>query len=260
MSAEVLHGDCIEVMRGMADASVDAIICDLPYGTTGCKWDDVVPLAPLWEEYARVAKQNAPIVLTSVQPFTTDLINSKREWFKYAWVWVKSQPGDCTNAKNKPMRKHEDVLVFSEGTTANRSQRRMPYFPQGLKPSGRARTTGDNNPGRNGGSFKPFRPSHKPYTQEWTNYPNTVLQFDNERGCVHPTQKPVALMEYLVRSYTEEGATVLDNTCGSGTTGVACVRARRSFVGIERDVSYVETARRRIADAQAQAVLDLGVA
>jgi site-specific DNA-methyltransferase (adenine-specific) len=248
----IIQGDCLEEMKKLPDGCIDMILCDLPYGTTACKWDHVIPFEPLWKEYKRLIKDRVAIVLTASQPFTTDCIISNRQWFKYCWIWEKSQPGDCMNAKNKPMKAHEDIIIFSSGTTANRSEKRMVYNPQGLLPSGRKRTDGDNNPGKNGNSFRPFRSSHHPYTQEWTNYPTSVLHFDNERGVDHPTQKPVALFEYLIKTYTNEGDLVLDNCIGSGTTAVAAKRTGRHFIGIELSEEYCEIARKRVAAVPAR--------
>ena len=242
-----LHlGDCLEVMKQIPDGSVDMILCDLPYGTTACKWDSVIPFEPLWEQYRRVTKPNAAIVLTASQPFTTALINSNFELFKYCWVWEKSRAGDVFNAKNKPLKKHEDVVVFSAGTTANGSSNRMPYFPQGLVPMHKMVKNHETTR-----AFFAPRPSHKEtYVQEATGYPTSVLKFGNDTGH-HPTQKPVALMEYLVRTYTNEGETVMDNTMGSGTTGVACANAGRRFIGIEMDPGYFKIAEARISEAYA---------
>jgi site-specific DNA-methyltransferase (adenine-specific) len=247
MTYELMLGVCLDKMKDIPDGSVEMVLCDLPYGTTACKWDTVIPFEPLWEQYRRVAKPNAAIVLTASQPFTTALIASNFNDFKYEWIWEKSVAGDCMNAKNKPMKKHENVLVFSTGTTANKSSRRMPYFPQGLKPTERKRSGTDY--GVTGGSFKVPRPSHGPYVQTVTGYPTSILKFNNDSDKHHPTQKPVALMEYLIRTYTNEGETVLDNTMGSGTTGVACANTGRKFIGIEKDEGYFKIAEQRIKEA-----------
>ena len=240
----LLLGDTLERMKEIPDGNVDMVMSDLPYGTTACKWDAIIPFEPLWAAYRRVCKKNAAIVLTASQPFTTVLINSNFGWFKYCWVWEKTVCGDVFNAKNKPLKRHEDVVVFSSGTTANGSENRMPYYPQGL--------TRINKKVKNTETVRAFfapRPSHKEsYVQEHTDYPDSILRFANDRGH-HPTQKPVALMEYLIRTYTLEGETVLDNTMGSGTTGVACVNLGRNFIGIERDESYFAIAKQRIEAA-----------
>ena len=237
-------GDCLEVMKELKDKSVDMVLADLPYGTTACKWDEVIPFEPMWEQYNRVTKDNAAIVLFSSQPFTATLIVSNLQMFKYEWVWEKSVAGDCMNAKNKPMKKHENILVFSKGTTANRSNRRMTYFPQGLIPIERARSGTDY--GATGGSFKVPRPSHKPYIQTLTGYPTSIIKYKNDLEKNHPTQKPVPLLEYLIKTYTNEGDTVLDNVMGSGSTGVACKNLNRKFIGIEKEPKYFEIAEKRI--------------
>jgi site-specific DNA-methyltransferase (adenine-specific) len=208
----------------------------------------VIPFEPLWREYKRLIKPRGAIVLFGSQPFTSLLVTSNLAWFKYQWVWEKSIAGDCMNAKNKPMPKHEDMCVFSPGTTANRSLLRMAYYPQDLQPCNRKRTGRDY--GATGGSFKVPRPSHGPYTQRAEGYPTSIVYFAKDTETLHPTQKPVALLEYLIRTYTNEGGTVLDNTMGSGTTGVACVQTGRSFVGIEKDAGYFDIAKRRIETAQ----------
>lgn len=246
VTARVIHGDCIEQMRAMADGCVDMICCDLPYGTTACKWDTPIPLGPLWEQYKRVIKGNGAIVLTASQPFTTALIASNMEWFKYCWVWDKVAKGDIFNAKNKPMKRHEDVCVFSSGTTANKSPRRMPYYPMGVTASDR-RPEGRN---RRDGAFRGVRPSHSEvYQPQGAGYPSSIIRFSNadRTNIVHPTQKPVALIEYLIRTYTNEGETVLDNAAGSFSTGVACLNTGRNFIGIEKDPEYFRLGVERLA-------------
>lgn len=234
-------GDCLEIMPTLPTASVDLILCDLPYGTTACAWDAVIPFAQLWQEYRRLIRDNGAIVLTASQPFTSTLIMSAIDLFKYEWIWEKSRPTDFPNANNKPMKKHENVLVFSKGTTANGSSRKMRYFPQGLVQANRKvkRTSR--------GGFQGERPNQTDeYVSTHTNFPHSVLGIASEGGTVHPTQKPVALMEYLIRTYTNEGDLVLDNCMGSGTAGVACKNTNRRFVGIERDPTYFEIARKRV--------------
>ncbi len=229
----LLHGDCLERMAEIPDGSVDMVLCDLPYGTTACKWDTVIPFEPLWAAYRRVCKKNAAIVLTASQPFTSVLGASNISMLKYAWVWEKSAATGHLNAKRMPMKLHEDVLVFSEGVHT--------YHPQDLKPLGKMVRRGNN--GDN------FGVSGTENFQEFTNYPRSILRFPAEGKSVHPTQKPVALMEYLIRTYTNPGDVVLDNTMGSGTTGVACVNTGRWFIGIERDPKYFQIAKDRIQTA-----------
>ena len=250
------HGDCLDILPTLPKHSVDLVLTDPPYGTTACKWDAVIPLKPMWRELHRVIKPHRAIVLTAIQPFTTTLIVSNPAMFKYCWVWEKNVVAGFAHAKNKPMSKHEDIIVFSTGAVAHktRSRQRMPYFPQGLtrleKPLRKLTTN-------NVTGFMP-RPSQTEFvTQTHTGYPSTVLQFDCERAGFHPTQKPVALMAYLINTYTRRGATVLDFTMGSGTTGVACAETGRQFIGIERNRDYFGVANDRIAaavsDSQSQA-------
>ena len=227
----LLHGDCLELMAQIPDGSVDMILCDLPYGTTRNKWDSVIPFDRLWSEYRRVCQ--GPIVLTASQPFTSLLVVSALDLFKYAWVWEKSDATWHLNAKRMPMKLHEDVLVFAIGDQV--------YNPQGLVPHNKVTRRGSN-----GGNFGA---SGKENFQEWTNYPRSIVHFPQEGKAVHPTQKPVALMEYLLRTYTNEGETVLDNCMGSGTTGVACANTGRNFIGIEKDDKYFAIAQARIKAA-----------
>ncbi len=247
---KLLNGDCLELMRDLPDSSVDLILCDLPYGTTACTWDSVIPFEALWTQYRRVIKPKGAIVLTASQPFTTALIASNYNWFKYCWVWEKNRPTNFAHAKNKPMKKHEDVCVFSPGTTVHETQsaNRMTYNPQGLTSLGkRVKAAKRKNPVD---TFFSPRDSHGDYVQSATGYPHSVLRFSTDMTGLHPTAKPVALMEYLIRTYTNPGDTVLDNCMGSGTTGVACVNTGRKFIGMEMDVKYFEIAQQRISLAQ----------
>jgi len=242
MTTTLLQGDCIEKMKAIKDGSVDLVLTDPPYGTTACKWDSVIPFDVMWEQVWRVLKPNGAAVFTASQPFTSALVMSQIENFKYEWVWEKTKPGGIFNAKNMPMKKHENVLVFSKGTCANCSADRMNYYPQGLirvdKKAKNSKRSGLDTIGN-----RPSRVGE--YTQEFSGYPDTLLNFASEGSTVHPTQKPVPLMEYLIKTYTNEGETVLDFTMGSGTTGVACQNTGRNFIGIERDDKYFAIARAR---------------
>lgn len=242
------QGDCLEVMKSLS--SVDAIIADLPYGTTACKWDTVIPFEPLWEQYKRIIKPRGAVVLFGSQPFTSALVMSNLGWFKYCWVWEKTRGSGFINCKNRPTSKHEDLCVFSPGTIANCSPRRMTYNPQGLIHSPYHKKRNKPMTAKKGG-FLGTRPSHvSEYDVEYINYPSSVLEVSNPNsGLVHPTQKPTALLSYLIRTYTNEGETVLDNTMGSGTTGVACVETARNFIGIELDKKYFQIAKKRIKQA-----------
>lgn len=246
---ELYNGDCIEVMKNISSGSVDMILCDLPYGTTACKWDTVIPFEPLWAEYKRVIKLNGAIVLFGSQPFTTKLISSNFEDFKYQWVWEKSKGSNFTHAKNMPIKLHEDICVFSQGKIGHLIQlkeKRMPYNPQDLIKVDKKWS----RPKKYDSEHGLDRPSHSlDRVIEFENYPRSILKFTNsdnrERG-QHPTQKPVALCEYLIKTYTSEGECVLDNTMGSGTTGVACKNLNRNFIGIEKDETYFNIAKQRI--------------
>lgn len=317
---KLMHGDCLELMKKLPDASVDMILCDLPYGTTACKWDSVIPFGPLWAEYRRVAKPNAAIVLTASQPFTSAAVMSNPDMFRYSWVWEKEQGVNFLSAKKNPMKVHEDILVFyldeaevkgrsrkfSElrdyfagerarlGLTAGEIKRilgndmgghyftngvqwtlpteenylklqatggfcrdwsemkrqfdqiaeecRIQYFPQ--MTVGKPYISGLGSSGEVTGNVSKTRTKN-----EGTRYPRSIQRFNRETG-LHPTQKPVALMEYLIRTYTNEGELVLDNCMGSGTTGVACVNTSRNFIGMEMDDRYFEIAKKRIEDAK----------
>jgi hypothetical protein len=236
----LILGDCLEHLGEVPDGSIDLVLCDLPYGATRCPWDTPLPLGPLWAHYRRVLKPGAVAVLTAVQPFASALVASNPRWFRYEWVWVKNRATNPFCARTRPLRRHELILVFSAGAPAYRPQmgRGTPY---------RAfRARGGAVVGPSYGA----RPSRHRDNPEGERYPASALFFPCERG-LHPAQKPVALMEYLVRTYTDPGGAVLDNAMGSGTTVVAALRAGRSAVGIERDPSFFEIASRRAASVLA---------
>ncbi len=322
------QGDCLEIMQEIPPDSVDLILCDLPYGTTDCKWDHVLPMDALWKEYRRILKTNGVAALFCAQPFTTTLINSNRTAFRYCWYWLKNQATGFAFARYQPMRRIEEIAVFvcnvpgKDNTDRHKALRE--YMQAQLKASGHTRAsinkllgnsmashyftmgsqfsippreqweklqagTGyfarpweevreeySKELGRHGGGPATYNPQglqiianpklkhgkkRKPdsiydfgtlaheYTPKYTNWPQNVLNFRTERG-LHPTQKPVPLLEYLVRTYTNEGETVLDNCMGSGSTGVACVGSGRRFIGIEKDPHYFQVARERIEQAQ----------
>ena len=246
----LMQGDCLERMKEIPDGSVDAVICDPPYGTTACKWDSIIPLKPMWEQLKRVIKPNGAIVMTASQPFTSILVTSNLKLFKYEWVWEKAVGSNFAALKYQPMKEHESVLVFSKATPN--------YYPimqerkgtqKGVSPD----YTGTNSKSRDKkgeaiGSIKRNRDGKK---YGALRNPSSVQFFNNristDRGA-HPTQKPVALMEYLIKTYTNEGETVLDFTMGSGTTGVACQNLNRKFIGIEMDEGYFDIAKNRILE------------
>ena len=243
----LMLGDCLERMKEIPDGSVDMILADPPYGTTACKWDSVIPLDKMWEQLKRIINPNGAIVLFGIEPFSSFLRYSNIKMFKYDWIWVKTKKTGFTNAKNRPLSNYEIVSVFSEGTVANCSPKRMPYNPQGLELLNKVRKGGKNKSKGDAIGHSYYRPSQdNNYNQEYTNYPVNVLYFANEGKTVHPTQKPVALMEYLIKTYTNEGETVLDFVMGSGTSGIAAKNTGRKFIGIEKDAGYFEIARQRL--------------
>lgn len=242
---DLQQGDCLELMKEIPDGSVNMILCDLPYGTTASLWDKVLQSDKLWEQYRRIIKPRGAIVLFSSGQFTNKLINSQNEIYRYKWIWVKNRSGNFVNANNRPMTRYEEICVFSNGITANtkHSERKMMYNPQGLVEINKVRKHGDTQFGTMAGK----RPGQKKVTvQKFTNYPSDVLSFDVETKPQHPTQKPVPLLEYLIKTYTCENETVLDNCMGSGSTGVACVNTSRSFIGMELDKKYFKIAENRI--------------
>lgn len=241
---QLLQGDCLERMKEIPDGSVDMILCDLPYGTTACKWDAIIPFVPLWEQYQRICKPDTAIVLTASQPFTSALVMSNAKAFRHEWIWEKSKASNFLLARKQPLKAHESALTFCYGTP--------PYYPQKtpgkpFKGAGRSKK-GSKTDLVNDVPNPTFRNDN-----QGDRFPRSVQYFvtaENE-GCLHPTQKPIALMEYLVRTYTNEGQTVLDNTMGSGTVGVACANTNRHFIGIEKDEGYFAIAKKRVEDAYA---------
>lgn len=241
--------DCLEGMKAIPDKSIDMILCDLPYGVSICEWDKRLPLDKLWQQYERIIKANGAIVLTAVQPFTSVLISSNYKLFKYCWVWQKSNVGNVFNCKNAPQKDYEDIAVFSKASIANGARTMMQYYPQGLKELNKVRS---NKRGLENGVLR-ARPCRKTaYIQNYTNYPRQVLYFKSERGH-HPTQKPLSLFEYLIKTYTNEGETVLDNCIGSGTTALACINTNRNYIGFETEQKYIDIANQRINALQAAA-------
>ena len=229
------QSDCLVGMSRIGTGLVDLVLCDLPYGTTACAWDTVLPFERLWEQYRRILKPRGALVLMAAQAFATDLINSARKLFRYDLVWEKTGPVGYANANRMPLRAHELILVFY--------QRLPKYRPQGLVPLARpVKRKADKK--KSGGVYHGLE---KESVQRFTNYPRSILRFSNRKERrIHPTQKPVELMEYLVRTYTDPGDLVLDNCMGSGSTGVACLNAGRRFVGFEKDPDYFAAAQARM--------------
>lgn len=241
MSKIELHkADCLEFMENIPDKSVDMVLCDLPYGTTNCKWDCEIDLSKLWTHYQRIIKPEHAIVLFAQQPFTTKLISSNYEWFKYCWIWEKNRCPNFMMAKYAPLKTTEDIVVFSDGKINTNTKNKMVYYPQGLKDVNIQITSDVKKEGVN-----IYNCLNKSYTQTKSGYPKNILKFDTQSGS-HPTQKPVALCEYLIKTYTKEGDLVLDNCAGSMTTGVACQNLNRNCILIEKDEKYFEIGKERI--------------
>lgn len=246
------QGNCLEKMNEIEPQSVDMILCDLPYGTTCCKWDTVIPFDKLWEHYNRVMNPQGVIALFGVQPFTSLLIASNIEKFRYEWIWEKENTTGFLNCGYKPLRKTEDILIFSNGTIGSLSKNKIRYFPQGVVEINKEKKNNPNSSWRKNKGYPEKGNklnSDEAFVQKFTNYPNNILKFARDKNLVHPTQKPVALCEYLIKTYTKEGETVLDNCMGSGTTGVACKNTNRKFIGIELDKEYFEIAEKRIGQS-----------
>lgn len=240
---QIIQGDCLEVMKDIPDKSIDMILCDLPYGTTACKWDTIIPFEPLWEQYKRIIKDNGAIVLTASQPFTSALVMSNIKMFKYEWVWDKKIPSGMSYARFQPMRQHENILVFCNGKTI--------YNPQMIK---------RDKPIKGGGMSKGETTNNQNLvalkkTYDYKN-PTTIIVEDKIRkDSLHPTQKPVALFEYLIKTYTNEGDLVLDNCAGSGTTGVACINTKRNYILIEKESEYIAIINKRLEISAIQETL-----
>ena len=246
----LMLGDCLERMKEIEDKSIDMVLCDLPYGTTQCKWDSVIPFDKLWEQYNRIIKDNGAIVLFGIQPFTSALVMSNPKLFSHSWVWHKSKATNYVQARKKPMKYHEDIVVFSK--------KQHTYNPQmrtGFKPYLKKRR---ENYDKDNAIFKDTREDGSVSKSDGQRFPSTVIEFANpNQKSLHPTQKPVDLLEYLIKTYTNEGETVLDNCMGSGSTGVACVNTNRKFIGIEMDENYFNIACDRIDGAIREKELDL---
>jgi site-specific DNA-methyltransferase (adenine-specific) len=235
----IILGDCFDILPSIPDKSVDMILCDLPYGTTDCKWDSVLDMDKLWKEYKRIIKDKRVIVLTASQPFSSRLVSSNFEMFKYEWVWDKKIPSGMSYARFQPMRQHENILVFSKGAPV--------YYPQKImrdKPiTAGGFTKGDGINHRRTQEFKALKKTYHDKN------PTTILTFDKIRkDSLHPAQKPVPLFEYLIKTYTNEGEVVLDNCIGSGTTAIAAINTGRNFIGMENNPGYWKVADSRVKE------------
>ena len=229
---DLRQGDCLELMKDIPDGSIDLILCDLPYGTTACKWDVVIPFDKLWEQYNRIIKENGAIVLFSQMPFTAELAHSNLKLFKYEWIWQKDNGTGFLNAKKMPLKIHENILVFYKKLPIYNPQMRTGFKPYKCKQ------------GRHSTNYGSYEQGHITESNG-ERYPIDIIEFKKDSG-LHPTQKPVALLEYLIKTYTNEGDLVLDFTMGSGSTGVACINTNRKFIGIELDENYFNIAKNRL--------------
>ena len=253
----LLHGDCLERMKEIPDDSVELILCDLPYGTTKCKWDTVINIEKLWEHYKRIIKKPTGVILLfGQQPFTSMLISSNYKWYKYNLIWKKNKTTQFLLANYRPMKCTEDICVFSKGgaAAASRTTGNMTYNPQNLTPVNIKKRNSKERIGKMLNQSHHLGPNNKltsnsEYSQKFTNYPTELLEFDIEYDTIHETQKPVKLTEYLINTYSNEGDTVLDNTMGSGTTGIGCINTNRKFIGIELKNIYYKLSKYRIIHA-----------
>ena len=246
---KIYNEDCLEGMKRIPDNSVDMILCDLPYGTTACKWDTIIPFKPLWEQYERVIKDNGAIVLTASQPFTTVLINSNFDMFKFCLVWDKDKAGNFALAKKRPLISHEDIVVFYGKQPTYNPQMTESGSNRDRQKKSYTRPT-SSSVGMASGVFKASK-THN----EGLRYPKSILRYKRNwrpQDSDHPTQKPTDLFEYLIKTYTNKGETVLDNCMGSGTTAIACINTERNFIGFELDKTYYEKSLERIKNHAAQ--------
>jgi site-specific DNA-methyltransferase (adenine-specific) len=251
---QIVQGDCLEVMKSIKNDSIDLILCDLPYGTTKCKWDSIIDITKLWQEYKRILKKpHGVILLFAQQPFTSRLISANYEWYKYNLIWKKNKTTQFLLANYRPMKCTEDICVFSPGgaAAASRHKGNMTYNPQNLIPVDIKKTNSQKRIGKMLNQVHHLGKNNKlignsEYKQSYTNYPTEYIEFNIENSTEHETQKPLPLIEYLLRTYSNEGHVVLDNTMGSGTTGMGCAKLNRKFIGIEIEEKYFELSKNRI--------------
>ena len=238
---KLMQGDCLELMKDIPDGSVDMILCDLPYGTTACKWDSIIPFEPLWEQYNRIIKDNGAIVLFGSEPFSSALRMSNIKYYRYDWIWDKVVAGGGLLANKQPLRRHENIMVFYKKQPTYNKQMTEPTNPNFF-----------NTMGKNSNFGEIYSKTQSKRSSEKRKNPTSIIAVNKfQRECnsanrLHPTQKPLELIEYLIKTYTNEGETVLDNCMGSGTTGVACKNLNRNFIGIELDEGYFKIAKERI--------------
>ena len=242
----IYNEDCLEGMKRIPDQSIDCIICDLPYGTTSCKWDNILPFDKLWEQYNRIIKSNGVICLFGSEPFSSYLRMSNIKHYKYDWIWKKTTSTGFQHAKNMPLKNYEIISVFSNGSMGHKSllgDKRMVYNPQDIVRVNKI----SKNTKNKWGSIAGKRPSHKErFVTEFENYPTMILEFPIDKNIGHPTAKPVALIEYLIKTYSNEGDLILDNCMGSGSTAIACMNTNRNYIGFELDKEYYDLSIKRI--------------
>ena len=240
---ELWNGDCLELMKSIPDKSIDMILCDLPYGNTACKWDSIISFDELWQHYNRIIKDEGVICLFGSEPFSSKLRLSNFEMYKYDWIWKKNKASNFINCKYQPLKSYENICVFSKMACTYSPKGNMKYFPQGIivldKPKKQRRT------GKKQGEIYHSNPNVET-VQTVSNYPNSIIEFNMEVKNIHPTQKPVDLLEYLIKTYTQDGEVILDNCMGSGSTGVAALNLHRKFIGMELDEKYFNIAKERI--------------
>ena len=243
-------GDCLELMKDIPDGSVDLVLTDPPYGTTACKWDSVIPFEPMWEQLNRTIKPNGAICLFGSEPFSSALRMSNIKNFKYDWIWDKQRGSNFQNARKQPMKQHENICVFyKKQPTYN------PQYWYSTPYETKERKRKNEIEGLRGGSAANICTAT--VSEDGKRYPLSIIKMSRDGNRIHPTQKPIALLEYLIRTYTNEGETVLDFTAGSGSTGVACVNTNRNFIGIELDEGYFNIAKKRIEEAQEQIKIEI---
>lgn len=249
---KIYNEDCLVGMERIPDNSVDCVICDLPYGTTDCAWDSLIPIDKLWEQYKRVLKPQGSVLLFGSEPFSTMLRMSNLTWYKYDWIWHKNKTTGFQHAKNMPLKDYEIISVFSPASMGHANllgERRMKYNPQGVRRVNKI----NHDRGSKFGTIVGHRPSHKEsFLTEYDNYPRMILDFDSAVNGFHPTQKPVSLVRYLVLTYTNKDDVVLDNCMGSGTTAIACLEEHRHYIGFELNKEYFDMSQKRINDYSQQ--------
>jgi len=257
---KIINGDCLEVMKTIESDSINLILCDLPYGTTKCKWDCIINIEELWKEYKRILiKPTGVVVLFGQQPFTSKLISANYEWFKYNFIWKKNKTTQYLLANYRPMKCTEDICVFSPGgaAAASRHKGNMTYNPQNLIPVNITKKNSEKRIGKMLNQLHHLGPNNKltgdsEYKQSFTNYPTELIEFDIENDTIHETQKPVSLIEYLIKTYSNDNDLVLDNTMGSGTTGIGCINTNRRFIGIELEKKYFDLSQDRLTKSHNQ--------